>query len=153
MAGPTVEILLKEKLSEVAKYEILVFIESVGDEVRGKDFWINGRPLGYEFGPDYPEEIDEYSEAGTLIGWVPKDIIGLYAMCNGERDHIALGEVTLGVAKIADGIIAFCDLLSRYTDDVDILNHPGGVKFEEESLISQDLFQRWLHHKDFRMVK
>ena len=95
MAGPTVGILLKEKLSEVAKCEILAFIESVANEVSGNEFWINGAPLGYEFGPDYPEEIDEYSEADALIGWVPKDIIGLYAMCNGERDHIALGEVAL----------------------------------------------------------
>ena len=40
---------------------------------------------------------------GDLIGWAPKDTIGLYAMCNGERDHIALGEVAFGIAKIVNG--------------------------------------------------
>ena len=74
-------------------------------------------------------------------------------MCNGERDHIALGEVTLGIAKIVHGRIAFCHVLSRYTDDPEILNDPGVVEFEEESLISLDLFERWLQHRDFRMVK
>ncbi len=153
MAGPTVGILLEEKLSENAKEEILAFIQSISNEVRGKDFWVNGGPLGYEFGPDYPEEINEYAPLRTLIGWAPKDIIGLYAMCNGERDHVALGEVAFGIAKLVNGKIAFGHLLSRYTQDAEILEDPGVVEYQEESIINPELFGRWLRHRDFQMVK
>ncbi len=153
MAGPTVAILLKEKLTEFAKEEILAFIKTISNEVRDKDFWVNGVPLGYEFGPDYPEEIDEYSGAGPLISWVPKDIISLYAMCNGEQDHVALGEVTLGIAKIVGGKVAFCHVLSHYTEDTELLNDSDLVEYEQESIIGPELFERWLKHKDFRMVK
>ncbi len=153
MAGPTVGILIKEKLSESAKEQILGFIQSVSSEVQGKRFGVNGGPLGYEFGPSYPEEIDEYSGLEAIIGWAPKDIIGLYAMCNGDRDHIALGEVALGIAKIVNGKIAFCHELSRYTQDLEILENQGVVEYEQESIISPELFGVWLQHKDFRMVK
>lgn len=153
MAGPTVGILLKNKLSENGKEEILAFIESISNEVQGNNFWVNGGPLGYQFGPDYPEEIDEYAGCSSLIGWAPKDIIGLYAMCNGDRDHIALGEATLGIAKIVGGKIAFCHILGRYTNVPEILNDPGVMEYDQESIISTDLFERWLKHSDFRMVK
>ncbi|WP_428240775.1 DUF6368 family protein [Gynuella sp.] len=58
-----------------------------------------GGPLGYEFDPDYPKEIEKYAGASKLLGWPPKGIIGLYAMCNGNRDHKALGEIRFGIAK------------------------------------------------------
>ncbi|WP_444946598.1 DUF6368 family protein [Microbulbifer sp. VTAC004] len=153
MAGPTVGILLKEKLGDDAKREILAFIQSVSSEIRGNDFWVYGGSFGYEFGPDYPEEIEEYAGVSNLLGWLPKDIIGLYAMCNGDRDHQSLGEVTLGIAEIVNGSIAFCHVLSRYTSDPEILEHPGVVEYEHESIISRELFEQWLKHPDFRMVK
>ena len=74
-------------------------------------------------------------------------------MCNGERDHKALGKVTLGIVEIVKGKIAFCDTLARYTNDPEILNDPGVVEFDSESIISTQLFSRWLEHTDFGMVK
>ena len=154
MAGPTVGILLKEKLNESVKEEILMFIHSVSNEVCDTDFRVNDRPLGYIFGPEFPEQIEYYSGVrGTMLDWAPKDIIVLYAMCNQEIDHISLGEVTLGITKIVDASIAFCDVLSSYTSDSEILKSSGVVEYGQESIISPQLFERWLKHQDFRMVK
>jgi hypothetical protein len=153
MAGPIVGILLKEELSEHAKEKILAFIQSVSNKVQGNDFWVNGSPLGYNLGPDYPEEIDEYSYIEKLIGWAPKDIIGLYAMCNGNRDHIALGEVALGISRIVDGKVAFNHLIAGYTTDNAILNNSGVVTYDGESILNPEVLELWLRHKDFQMVK
>ena len=153
MTGPTVGILLEDKLSDTAKEEVLAFIHSVSDEVRGRDFWVNDSPFGYEFGPDYPEELDEYAELNLLTEWKPKDIIGLYSMCNSKRDHRVLGEVTLSIVKIVRGKVAFNSLLNNYTSDPVILNDPSTIEFKNESIINPENFERWLQHKDFRMVK
>jgi len=153
MAGPTVGILLKEELNEHAKEEILAFIQSVSNKVQGNDFWVNSSPLGYDLGPDYPEEIDEYSNIEKLIGWAPKEIIGLYAMCNGECDHIALGEVALGISRLVGGKVAFNHLLAGYTTDNAILNVPGVVTYNGESILNPEVLELWLRHKDFQMVK
>lgn len=153
MAGPTVSILLKEELNDHAKEEILAFIKSISDKVNGNDFWVNGSPLGYVLGPDYPEEIDEYSSIKKIIGWPPKDIIGLYAMVNGNHDHIALCKVALGISTIGGGKIAFHHLLESYTEDSAILNNPGVVTYDSESILNPEVLELWLRHKDFYMVK
>ncbi|MFV1872099.1 MAG: DUF6368 family protein [Oleiphilus sp.] len=153
MAGPTVSILLKEESNEHDKEEILVFIESISDKVHGNDFWVNGSPLGYVLRPDYPEEIDEYSSLKKIIGWSPKGIIGLYAMCNDNHDHFVLGKVALGISKIVSGKIAFHHLLKRYTEDNAILNNPGVVTYDSESILNPEVLELWLRHKDFCMVK
>ena len=152
MAGPTVGILIKDELGDAARTEILAYVDRIADRVRGEDFWVDEAPLGYELGPAYPDEIEEYSGVKALIGWSPRDIIGLYAMSNRERDHRALAAVTLDIARIVDGRIAFSDLLGHYTKDSVMLNDPGVCEYEHESIITPELFERWLAHDDFRMV-
>lgn len=153
MAGPTVGILIRNKLDATARIEIMQYIQVLADKVRGEDFWVNGAPLGYELGPAYPGEINEYSGIEASIGWSPQDIIGLYAMSNGELDHRVLAYVALDIARMVDGRIAFSDLLCHYTEDLEMLNDPGVCEYEHESVLTPDLLRRWLEHDDFRMVK
>ncbi|WP_431689217.1 DUF6368 family protein [Hahella sp. NBU794] len=153
MAGPTVGILIREKISATGKQSLHVFVTSISNAINGENFWVDSRPLGYAIGPEYAEEIAEYSRAHSVIGWEPKDIIGLYAMCNDAQDHILLGKVALSIARLFNGWIAFHNPLSLYTNDPDIVMDKGIIDIQGESLISPDLFERWLQHPDFCMVK
>jgi len=153
MAGPTVGILVPKKLDDETKKNILEYFHRVANDIRGKDFGINGCPFIYDLGPEYPEELDEYTNITEALGWQPQDIVGLYAMCNGKEDHIELGKLTLAITKIVNGKVAFCDLLSRFTDDPTILKSEDTFEFDGESIIGVKLFEEWLKHPDFYMVK
>ncbi|MES2824806.1 MAG: DUF6368 family protein [Pseudomonadota bacterium] len=153
MAGPTVGILVPIKIDQKISDEISKYIYERADEVRRSDFWIDGHPLIYSLGPDYPEELDDYSGIESSLGWQPKDIIGLCAMCNGREDHIKLGEITLAVARIVNGYVMFGSSLNFYTSDPAILESEDFFEFKDESIIGVDLFSKWLNHKDFYMVK
>ncbi len=48
--------------------------------------------------------------------------------------------------------IAFGHVLSRYTSDPEILEDPEAFEYDHESIISLELFERWLKHPDFCMV-
>ncbi|MES2570640.1 MAG: DUF6368 family protein [Verrucomicrobiota bacterium] len=153
MAGPTVRILVRQKLDDQIKKIILALIHKAADKVIDDDFWINGCPLIYGFGPGYPEELDEYSGINERLGWKPGDVIGLCAMCNGEEDHQELGRITLTIAKTVHGKIAFTDSLAKYTSDRTIIDSDDVIEFGSESIIGVDAFSEWLKHPDFRMVK
>lgn len=153
MAGPTVGILVSQKIDQKLTDEILKYIHEIADEVHRSDFWVDGHPLIYSLGPDYPEELDDYVGIENWLGWQPKDIIGLCAMCNDREDHIVLGEITLAIAKITNGSVMFGNPLNLYTSDPTILESKDCFEFEGESIIGVNLFSKWLSHKDFCMVK
>ncbi len=114
MEMPTAGILVQDKLDETAKEKVLAFIHSISTEVGAKSFRVNGCLLGYELGPGYPEEMEEYSGSSTFIGWTPKDIIGLRVVSNDDKDHAVLDEVTAGIADAVNGIITFCHTLKKH---------------------------------------
>lgn len=153
MAGPTVGILVSQKIDKKLTDEILKYIYEIAGEVRRNDFWVDGHPLIYSLGPDYPEELDDYIGIEKWLGWLPKDIIGLCAMCNDLEDHIVLGKITLAIAKIVNGSVMFGNSLNFYTSDPTILESKDYFEFEGESIIGVNLFSEWLSHKDFCMVK
>jgi Family of unknown function (DUF6368) len=153
MAGPTVGILAPKKLDEQTKNAILEYIYKVAEKVTGINFWVNSRPFIYSLGPDYAEEIEEYSKLNEIFGCNPLDIIGLSAMCNDTVDHQELGKLTLEIAILVNGVVAFGNSLNYYTSDPQILGSKEFVEFEGESIINVSLFSVWLKHADFRMVK
>ncbi len=114
MEIPTAGILVQDKLDETAKEKVLAFIHSISNDVSANSFRVNGCLLGYELGPGYPEEMEEYSGSSTFIGWTPKDIIGLRVVSNDDKDHAVLDEVTAGIADAVNGIITFCHTLKTH---------------------------------------
>jgi hypothetical protein len=153
MAGPTVGILVPKKLDEQTKRLVLEYVHKVSEQTNERNFWVSSRPFIYVLGPDYPEELDEYSELNKFSNWSPKDIIGVSAMCNDIIDHIELGKLTLEIANLVNGKIDFGNSLNYYTSDPLLLESKDLLEFEGESIIGIHLFSLWLKHADFRMVK
>lgn len=152
--GPTVGILLPQVLDDEAKSAILAMINDIADPVYGKKFWVNGCPLSYSFGPMYPELLDEeFLGVEERLGWHPKDMIELCAMCNGEDDHLELGNIALAVAKLVNGKVMFGNLLEAYTSDPQMLESMDFFNFDGVSIIGLEAFSKWLAHPDFCMVK
>lgn len=124
MEGISAGVLVKYKLDELDKVRVLAYIRSISNEVGDTIFWVNGSPLGYELGSDNPRAIEEYSSCKKLIGWAPKDIIGLYVWSNSDKDRTALGEVASGIAEIVSGVSTFTKTLKRVSETMEELNDP-----------------------------
>jgi hypothetical protein len=124
------------------------------DEVSGQQyFWLDGRPFVYSLGWEYEEQLIEYAELNSLLGWAPLDQVVLGALCNAPEDHRALGSLTLGLASAIGGVIEFGYLLEKYTGDERILQHPEHYVYEGTSILGVNLMRAWLLHRDFAMVK
>lgn len=68
-----------------------------------------GSPITLGIGFEYEERVIDFEERGyrEVIGWIPKDEIGVSAGCNGEKDHRALAEVCVLILRHIGGLIDF----------------------------------------------
>ena len=153
MAGPTVTILLPYKLDSLPKPAVIELVAEISEKIEGEHFWVEGRPFAYGCGSDYSEDLLEYVELSSLLGWQPKDMVGLSAMCNGDQDHRLLGRITLEIARHLNGVIAFDGPMARYTSDSKFIETNETLKYGHGSILSVQNFEAWLSHPDFRMVK
>jgi hypothetical protein len=153
MAGPTVAILVSSELTEHQRRSIHSYVRSLANKVEGKDFWVEGRPFILVIGPEVEGELTEYEDIILLGVPLPRDIVGICAMCNSSHDHEILGAITEAICLIVGGHIAFGSPLQHYTSAPEMLEHPGLMEFNGQSIISLELFQRWRQHVDFRMAK
>jgi hypothetical protein len=109
MAGPVAGILLPDKMTEGTKAGIRVEIQRMSTIVEGDNFWIQNEPFILILGEEYEGQMDEYKDNGvpSLIGWVPHDEVSFAAMCNGDQDHLLLGELCLRFVRKLGGLVNF----------------------------------------------
>lgn len=176
MAGPGASVVLPDLLSDELGLQIKEELGRIADEVRGDDFWIDGRPFIVTFGEDYPGELDDLAREGfpTILGWTPKAVVGFAAMYNSDEDHRVLALICIRLVKTLRGVI---DLngsisagpsLSRTAPAAPIRVEPfgegHGVLLANSYLISDgrygtahycdaDFLERWMNDPAFRMVK
>ncbi|WP_417381151.1 DUF6368 family protein [Gimesia sp.] len=160
MAGPSAGIILPELLTQVKKNDILMYLESISSQVRGKyDFWIEDRPFLYTEGPESDEalQISIEEEVPEVIGWIPQDSIGFAAMCNSAQDHHILGELCLYFARELSGLIDFGWTLGNLTDyrgmlyEIHYNKHNGLNMFYHMG--DAEFMKYWLQHPWFHMIK
>jgi len=159
MAGPTASILVQRQVSEEQAALMRNKIAEMSNHIEGDDFWIEERPFLLIMGPEYEDELAEYSEDGfeELLGWLPTDIVSIAAMCNDQIDHVLLGKLCLRLGKVLEGIIDFGGQLPTdghkhqglyampYTAAAghECVSHVGTLKFLEW----------WIAQPNFGMVK
>lgn len=154
MAGPCSAILIPTKLEVLTPASFPVMLKSLVDEVLGQGYFrLDARTFVYSLGWEYEEQLIEYAELNSLLGWAPLDLVVFGAMCNGPEDHKALGSLTLGLASAVGGVIEFGSLLEEYTRDEQILQHPEYYPYGGTSILGVNLMKAWLLHRDFAMVK
>lgn len=153
MSGPAVAVLVPAKLTESQIRSVQDYAVSMADSVEGASLWISGRPFIISLGPESADELLEYEGLSAIGALVPRDIVGVCAMCNDVEDHKVLGSLAVAIARIVDGSIAFGSALCHYTSDEGLMGHSGHTEFNGESIMSIELFQKWQEHHDFRMVK
>lgn len=109
MAGPAASVLLREALHGAQVTDVRTQIADLADEVKGDDFWLDGRPFFVMFKEDYPGALDDLAKEGLpmVLGWTPIGVLGFAAMCNDDLDHRLLAALCLRFAKNLDGLIDF----------------------------------------------
>jgi hypothetical protein len=157
MAGPAVTIILKTSLTDEQRSTIWERIRELTNDIEGEDFWINGRPFVLWFGEEI-EGIFSEIDYENVLGWIPKDAIGLAAMCNDEEGHIELAKLALEFALKYDGLINFDGVLNEASKEIS--GKLWEVPYEtgsEERCISHvgdtEFLKSWINHEKFRMIK
>lgn len=140
------------------------------------ELWIDGRPFLSTIGPEYPEALTDVVESGLprLLGWTPRAVVTVAAMCNDAEDHRLLGRLCLALCEATGGIVAFGGALP-FGPDVEGLapssplrvTNPGGLagvllvaSYETVSGAlatthygDASLLRAWLAQPTFHMIK
>ncbi|WOE77297.1 DUF6368 family protein [Pseudomonas protegens] len=155
MAGPTVRVLLPRKIDSSVKSLVRDCLAELADQpwTGSGSFFIEGSPMLYMLGSEYPEELAWYAGLAGQLGWLPEGILSLAAMDKDQLDHQRLGQATLALVRRLDGVVAFCASIHAYTRDSEFLAGLAIIEHEDESIFSAADFAAWLGHGDFRLVK
>lgn len=176
MSGPGACILLRVALDADRVLKVRDEIRGLSSHVSGDDFWVDDRPFIVVFGPEHTERLDELRRSALpkLLGWTPRDILSIAAMCNQDMDHRLLGELCLRFATQLGGIVSFggslpgCGDLPRDGPSAPLreekLDGLAGTLFTLSHLTLNDEYatehlgdveflRAWLKHPHFRMVK
>ncbi len=162
MAGPTASVLMMKKIDSQVSDEIIDYLNSTAEDVKGNDFWINGRPFFYSIGEELGGELREQSivQIPEYSGKTPVDILVFAAMCNDDCDHNKLADLCLYFGEKFNGLIDFHgDIRIR----PDHQKHYDGLLFQLEddrgthiafSHVGDTEFLRWfIQQPNFRMIK
>lgn len=167
MAGPTVCILLKERMTQLQRDAVWSYIAGFAEEVLPAEhfFRSNGRPfvLGWDsdFGVGEYVSIPLYE---TAIGWTPQDSLDLGAMCKQKEDHRELARLAIGLAREYDGLIWFGGSLGKDAEslpgrlwkiygDEDLTLPDWAQLLRYDHVGDADFLDNWLTHPGFRMIK
>lgn len=176
MSGPAASILSRCALDADRVREVRDVIRSVASRVSGDDFWMDDRPFVVVIGPESPDDLDELLDAGLaqVLGWTPRGILTLVAMCDQVADHRLLGALCLRFATQLGGIVSFGGPLSGRgalprdrpstplrEDSVEglagtlfTLSYPtADHEYATAHLGDVELLRAWLTHPHFHMVK
>ncbi|OLT23187.1 hypothetical protein BJF79_01850 [Actinomadura sp. CNU-125] len=122
MAGPVADVLLRATLTggEATAFDAWrgEAFESFGDDLWGlREPAMIGAPpdalVSGSFGIDREPWTDDPDspELPRVIGYRPAEVISIYAMANGDGDHLVLGRLCLTLARRFDALIDFCGAL------------------------------------------
>lgn len=160
MAGPAAGIILPEPLTPAKKNDILLYLESIASQIRGKyDYSIEERPFLYTEGPETDGTLEVYIEEAVpeVIGWIPQDSISFTAMCNSEQDHRILGELCLYFAREFEGLVDFGAALGELAEVKGTLFK---IPYEQQNgfnlfyhIGDTAFMEYWLQHPGFHMIK
>jgi len=176
MAGPVASVLLPTKLTEARKTLLRSDIARIATDVRGDDFWVDGRPFILGVGPESEAQLTEIAQSGlaAVLGWLPRDVVSFAAMSKGDQDHRLLAELCSGLAEREGGVIDFGGWLSIgptldewvQSEPVRVENPAGmsGVLFAMSYQTVAGAFatthygdatfvRSWMQHPGFYMVK
>ena len=175
--GPVSSILLDRKIDFDEIHQVDRFLESVASrEIETKelarDFWIDSIKLlklniaGSEcrfsiyFDNKLKEfEEDEIVEIEMLTNKLIKSQIIISAGCNQRGDHNVLGELTLEITKLFNGLIDFCGDLNIYKEgitgklngNVYSIRYNSGMA--EYHVSDSEFLTNWIKHPNFIMIK
>jgi hypothetical protein len=137
---------------------------------------VDDRPFVVVIGPESPDDLDELLHAGLaqVLGWTPRGILTLVAMCDQVADHRLLGELCLRFATQLGGIVSFGgslpgrgvlprdrpsaplreDSVEGLAGTLFTLSYPtADHEYATAHLGDAELLRAWLTHPHFRMVK
>ncbi|AEV69748.1 DUF6368 family protein [Acetivibrio clariflavus] len=124
--GPSVNIMLKGKLDDAQKEEIIAFLRKISSNIEKSNyetcsynFWIEnvsflgytyngiGLPFGMNFSiPEYEKtEEHQINKIKNYFGFTPMDEIAITAFFNDADSHRILGHLALILAEKYDGLI------------------------------------------------
>lgn len=175
--GPTSSILLNRKIGFEEIQQVDQFLKSItnGDIITTKstrDFSVDSsrllklRTVGSDcsfsiyFGNILKElSEDEIVEIELLTSLTIKSQISIAAGCNRDGDHNILGELTLEIANLLDGLIHYGGDLNYYkkgiTEELNgavySIEYNDGMA--EYQISDVEFLNNWIKHPDFRMIK
>lgn len=119
MGGPGASVLVRDALTKQQEDALEIWLRSITNHLEkrtwGYEFWLNEDAfpgavsrclfsLSVEEAAQYWDE-DEKRQVKELLGYLPKQSIGVSSGCNQDEDHTALGQCVLHLARVYDGLI------------------------------------------------
>ena len=175
--GPVNSIILDRKIDFEEIQQVDDFLNSV---VNGKveitkstrDFWIDSKKLlkicevgsDCQFSIQFDNKLreideDEIVEIEMLTSKTIKSQIVISAGCNQDGDHNVLGELTLEIAKLLNGLVDFGGDLNIYGKGVteELKGKVYSIEYNngmaEYQIADVEFLTNWIKHPNFRMIK
>jgi hypothetical protein len=176
MAGPTASVLFDRTESEAVPLVRRARLACGSDGGDNQEFWLDGRPFVATNGFVDPRMLAELVKSGlpSLLGWTPKGVVVVAAMCNGAEDHRLLAQLCLAICEETGGIVGFggalpfgADLDGRGPARSSRVENPAGLQgvlfstsyetaggsFATTHYAGAKLLRAWLEHPTFHMIK
>lgn len=148
MAGPCIQILSPNRLTDSDEASVFQYINAISNSIEGNDFWISGQPFFIQF-----EEPDEEEKEIGLTGWNPKSSIVLCAMCNNQASHVLLATVAIKAAELMKGLIIL-ERLTSLTKNKAVLTMEGHIKLDNgDYAVEPGFLSYWIAESEFRLLK
>lgn len=175
--GPTSSVLLDRKIDVEEIRQVDAFIKSVAKgEIKStkstRDFWIDPKKLftSYEIGSEgqfsihFDNELsemdkDEVVEIEKLTAQKIHSQIAISAGCNQKGDHNVLGELTLQIAQLLNGLIDFGGDLNSYKKGVveELRGKAYSIGYNHGKyayhIADSEFLSHWIKHPNFGMIK
>lgn len=175
--GPVSSILLDRKIDFEEIHQVDELLKSVvNGEVKTtkstRDFWIDSNKLlkicklgsDCQFSIQFDNKLremdeDEIVEIEMLTDKLIKSQIVISAGCNQDGDHNVLGELTLEIAQLLNGIIDFGGDLNIYQKGIkeELNGKVYSIEYNngmaEYQISDSEFLANWIKQPNFRMIK
>ncbi len=175
--GPTSSIILNRKIEFEEIYQVDEFLNSISKgKINGgktvREFWVDAQKFlklnkvgsDCQFTIHFDNKLrdmdeDEILEIEILTSQIIKSKITISAGCNQQGDHNVLGELTLGIAKILNGLVDYGASLDVYQQGIknELKGKVYTIAFNngisEYHVSNTEFLTNWIKHPKFRMVK
>lgn len=175
--GPVNSIILDrkidfEEIQQVDEFLNSVVIGKVGITNSTRDFWIDSKKLlkicavgsDCRFSIQFDNKLrekdeDEIVEIQMVTNKAIKSQIVISAGCNQDGDHNVLGELTLEIAKLLNGLVDFGGDLNIYRKGIteELKGKVYSIEYNngmaEYQIADVEFLTNWIKHPNFRLIK